>query len=145
MGFYLAVDLEEPAPLASNAGWGDVQEWGEGLEAEAFPQLVHLLEHGWSAAPPLFAELSQALQEQPPRSSDLATTLDGLLTLLRKAQGAEVVSVTDGMGPDDGQDEGGGQSGWQRTPQAPDFDKDAWSSKVRARRRAAAEGTREQL
>lgn len=129
MGLYLQIDLEDAEPLASSSGWGDVIDWTERLPSAGYSDLLHLAEHGWAPGANLFDELTRALQAETPRSADLAATLDNLLSLFRRAQGAEVVSVTDGLGPDDGKDEGG----WSRTPQAPDFDKAAFAARGRAR------------
>ena len=138
MGLYLQIGLQDPEPLASNSGWGDVIEWAERLDEAEFDNLAHLCEFGWAPAPPLLEELTRALQQEPPRNADLAATLDNLLSLFRQAQeGAEVVSVTDGLGPDDGKDEGG----WSRTPQEPDFDKAAFAARGRARMKGEPAGT----
>jgi hypothetical protein len=53
MAFYLQIDLEEPEQVATNTGWGEVLDWSERLDPGAFPNFVHLCEHGWAggAAP----------------------------------------------------------------------------------------------
>jgi len=47
MGFYLQIDTDEPQPLASLTGWGDVIKWAGGLPPKEVPALHHLCEFGW--------------------------------------------------------------------------------------------------
>lgn len=102
MGYYLAADLEDPQPLASNVGWGDFTRWVASLPREGFDTLRHLCREGWTGkAKALAAELGAGLKAHAPTRADVQETAAGLATLLEKAGSAEVVTVTDGLGPGD--------------------------------------------
>lgn len=97
MGYALQIDTADEVPLASNSGWGDFSRWVAGLPA-GFPALRHLCREGWTGkVAELRSELAAALKDHAPKA-DVKTTAAGLLKSV--PAGAEVVSVTDGLGPE---------------------------------------------
>lgn len=99
MGYYLQIDADRTEPLASNTGWGDFCRWVGSLPAGKCMALRALCAHGWTGEVAAAAQgLEMALKKAAPKQADVKTTADGLLKLLTDAKGAEVVSVTDGVG-----------------------------------------------
>lgn len=106
MGYSLQIDDAEDVPLASNAGWGDVVKWAESLDANEYGELRHLVEYGWSDEYELLIDqISVAMQHDSPESEETAHTVEGLADSLSAVDGAEVVTVTDGLGEDNGEDD----------------------------------------
>lgn len=106
MSLYLQVDLNEPQPLATNRGWGDVLDWIRSLPAGEYLALRHLGQYGWvEPVSAVTSDLAAALARHAPSSEDVRTTTAGMLETLRNGSTGEVVSVTDGMGSDDGEDD----------------------------------------
>lgn len=98
MSVYATLDGEISDQIASNGGYGDFGRWVDGLDVDAFPQLVHLREHGWTQNLPDFRQqLNQALEENPP-GPDTEEMAKGLSDLLDKND-AEVLTVSEGFGP----------------------------------------------
>lgn len=103
MGLYLLVGLKEAAPLASNTGWSDVLDWATDLPEGEFMVLRHLCQYGWTGrAEELRRDVREALDMEPPGKGDVRDTVENLLESLSDLDGVEVVTVTNGMGPDDG-------------------------------------------
>ncbi len=100
MSTYLTLDGGLPLDLASNRGWGDFVRWADRLDAGAFGQVAHLAEYGWCQEPALLrAQLAAALRLRPPDDH----TAGVARTLLEALDGpAEVVTITNGQGPDTG-------------------------------------------
>lgn len=99
MGYYLQIDTQEPQPVASLTGWGDVIRWVGTLSPAAAPSLHHLTQYGWDDAPgKVRAELVASIKTDAPTSDQTKGTLDNLIVLLEGADNATVVSVTDGLG-----------------------------------------------
>lgn len=99
MGLYLQIDADDGEPLASLSGWGDFAEWVQGLPAAESGQLRHLCEYGWSQEVSALArELAEMLADHQPGEADVRKTAADLRGTLTKAKGAEVISVTDGLG-----------------------------------------------
>lgn len=108
MGWSLQIDLAEAIPLATNRGWGDMLDWVKALPAGQFMGLRHLCQYGWVGPVALAArDLAAALAAQSPADHETRHTADEMLASLKAGGGAEVVSVTDGLGPDDGSEEEG--------------------------------------
>lgn len=99
MGFYLQIDTKDPEPLGSNTGWNDMTRWVETLPA-TYPDLHHLCQHGWTGnADALTEQVGLAAHYHAPKQADVTSTLANFAALLAKdGKGAEVVSVTDGLG-----------------------------------------------
>jgi hypothetical protein len=99
MGFSLQVDTDDAQPLASNQGWADLLNWVASLPDGEGLTLRHLGEYGWTGkVSELTSELSAALEDHVPGRADVRDTAENLLQMLKAADGAEVVSVTDGLG-----------------------------------------------
>ncbi len=96
MSIYLSCDGNEPLFLASNLGWSEFGDWADKLDAEKYQQVVTLWEHGISQeVDDLQKQLKSAIADESPD----ANTADVATSLLELSVGAEVVSITDGMGP----------------------------------------------
>ncbi len=105
--------------LATNSGWGEFGAWADALDATTFREVVCLWEHGYTRhVGVLVTQLDLALTRQPPTDPTVRDTAENLLKIAREAaaKGADDLSVTDGMGPseDDEEDE------WDE--EAADFD-----------------------
>lgn len=100
MAIYANLDTDEQEQIATNLGWGDFCRWADGLDTEQYGQVAHLRQHGWSQQLETLAkQLANALtSEQPP--PDVLSVGHTLLRFVRDAGEAEVVSISDGMGPD---------------------------------------------
>jgi hypothetical protein len=106
MGYYLAADQQDPVPLASLMGMRDLRLWVGSLPQGEFMSLRHLLEYAWEQdVDDLRAELAAALSAHAPQDADTRSTAAGLLSTLRAAGAVIVVTVTDGLGPDTGEEE----------------------------------------
>lgn len=105
MSLYLNDENEGQAPLASNQGWGDFSAWVGTLPVADAPDLIQLVEHGWSEkVTELRAQLAEALRTAPP-SRDVRSVA---ATLLEELPGATVLIVSDGMQPGSDEDGDGG-------------------------------------
>jgi hypothetical protein len=124
MGLYLNTDSQEQIELAANEGWSEVGKWIDSLDAENYPDLVHLWEHGWAEpVSALIDQIQQALQEKPPQSEALKTAAELLQSLSTLAPDGAVV-VTNGIEDDSQQ-----FSDWQESDHPRDHGKFAKSNK----------------
>ena len=105
MGYYLQIDTDDPAPLASNNGWGDVIKWAAKLPAARASAINHLCQFGWQDSVTLLKiELEECLKDSPPKDPQTQATVKNFIALLvshKDKDGkdkAKVVSVTDGLG-----------------------------------------------
>lgn len=104
MGYSLNLGTVDTQPLASITGWSDVTEWSQSADESEYAELLHLIDHGW--ADDLPALESQAAQAAGDADGSVKTTLANLAALLKnRPKAIASVSVTDGMGPDDGEPE----------------------------------------
>ena len=93
MSAYLTIDGKEPTDLASNVGWGSVCEWIDGLDSNAYPDLVHLREHGWSEPASAVREQLAAAMQDSPAEGHAADVIANLLETLA-GLGDESLGVT---------------------------------------------------
>jgi hypothetical protein len=99
MSVYLSLDGGEPIMLASNKGWGDVGRWADGLDVDAYGEVVHLTENAWSQElPKLEKQLRAAVKASKPKPT-VKSTLADLLSLLANRGSAEVVTINNGTSP----------------------------------------------
>lgn len=98
MSIYATFDESAGDQLASNRGWGDFVRWTESLDADTFPNVVHLAEYGWvDELPKLAAELTKAIEQHSPEAQGLDKTLAELIELVKANQDKEAIFITDGM------------------------------------------------
>lgn len=110
MGLYLSFDGALGTDLASNSGWGDFTRWTEKLGGA--PDLFHLVDYGWTGRPhAAAADLAKAMRDDPPDDGSVRSTAANLLDLL-KGTAAEIVSVTNGLGPNDAVPDAPGEKSW---------------------------------
>lgn len=99
MSIYAQFDDGEQKHLASNLGWSEFCQWAESLDSEQFPEVLHLSQHGWEQE---LESLIQQLEQSPePESENVGSTRESLIAILSGRGTADVLLVTDGMGPDD--------------------------------------------
>jgi hypothetical protein len=100
MGFYLQVDEEMPAMVASLLGWGDVMKWSDGLSHRSGVTIQHLCAFGWQDnVVALKIQLGECLKVSPPDDRQTRDTVENLLSVLSAHHGPiTVVSITDGLG-----------------------------------------------
>lgn len=102
MSLYLQIDLQDPQPLATISGWGDMLRWVETLPAGESEQLRLLREYGRSLRPALLrTELAAAVEKHPREKDGVADTARNLAALLDGVTDEQVALVTDGLGPDE--------------------------------------------
>ncbi len=102
MGYTLNLGSDDSVPLASLTGWSDVNGWSQSLAESQYSELLHLIDHGWSDDLPRLESQVQAAVGAAD-SDSVRSTMRGLLQSLKsRPAGIETVSVSDGMGPDDG-------------------------------------------
>jgi len=95
MSLYLHTDNDEQLPLASNAGWGLVGDWIEGLKGQSL--LKRLWRDGWAEpVGELRSQLANAIREDIP-VGDAAHTVKELYTVLMSLPTDSAVVVSDGM------------------------------------------------
>ena len=100
-------DTGDEFPLATVRGWGDFCRWADGLSAEDYPELIHLVEYGWSQhLAELAKQLAAALDAAAP-TEDVGHTARGLLHALTGRGEAEALAVSNGAVEGD-EDEGDG-------------------------------------
>lgn len=110
MAYSAIIGGTEQIPLASTQGWADAKSWIDELDAETFPLIVHLAEHGWTQdLPGVRKQIIAALKAQPPDDESIAKTMAGLALALKSAKG-ESLFVSDGTAVDDGGDDDGWES-----------------------------------
>lgn len=98
MSIYASFDEHPGEQFASNRGWGDFVRWAEGLDAETFPRVVQLVEHGHAAdVASLADELEKAAAAATPDAEGLDATIAALIHLFRANTSAEAVFINDGM------------------------------------------------
>ncbi len=98
------LDTGQMEQIATNKGWGEFSRWVRTLEMDQFPVLHHLVEYGWTQKVPEAREqLLTALGGK--QSKNVADIGAGLVTLIREAKLDDVLVITNGLGPDDGQDD----------------------------------------
>lgn len=96
MSIYAVINENEPEMFASVVGWSDIVAWAESLDAEQFPNVVHLTEHGYTEQiPQLIQEIESAIDIVAP-SESVASSLNELVGLLQDESG--VLLINDGMG-----------------------------------------------
>lgn len=96
MSYYAALDDKFTADFASNTGMADFGAWVDSLDADTYPELVHLREYGWDRdLPDLQTQLPAAVKEHPPEES-AASVADGLAKILASRGDAEVLTISDG-------------------------------------------------
>lgn len=105
MGYQLVIGGDEQVPLASSSGWADVRAWSDDLVDAEYPELLQLIDNSLSQnLPRLEADVTRALQSHP-ADPDVVTTLQNLSQVLAsRPPDVESVMVTDGFGPDDGEE-----------------------------------------
>lgn len=80
--------------IASNLGWSQFGDWVDTLDAEKYPALVQLWEHGNTGdLEALRSQLDSALIDSPPHQ-DVIDSAELLLAALNKNTEAEVLLVT---------------------------------------------------
>lgn len=97
MSYSIVFGSDEVVPLASVAGWRELSDYVEQLDVDQYPKLTDLVE--WAVAEDLQAlatEIESVVAENPP-DDDVASTLQELLTHLKKERNADVCFVTDGQ------------------------------------------------
>lgn len=96
MSVYATLDGAIGPQLASNQGWADFGSWVDDLDDDQ-EEVLHLREHGWCQhLPELSKQLKASLQTSKP-DDDVASIVQDLLDAI---DGAEVLTITDGMAPD---------------------------------------------
>lgn len=106
---------DQSQALATNSGWGAFGAWADTLDHHAYREVVHIWEHHYTREPAALADqLTHALSHFPPTDATVRDTAAGLLRAAHAASGSDQLVVTNGTGPDDGEDE------WDE--EAADFD-----------------------
>ncbi len=96
MSYEARLDTGPAIQVASTKGWGDVRRWADKLEVADYPQIHHLLDHGWSQdLPGLNAQLFDAVEAHMPDDAVLATVA-GLVDFLDEHPDAGAIVITDG-------------------------------------------------
>lgn len=98
MSIYITFDETAGEQVASNKGWGDFCRWVETLKGDG-PLDTLTVNGECSGISNLVTDLSDSLTSSPPEDPTVLTTAKGLLDLLSRDQGQEIVLVTDGTGP----------------------------------------------
>ena len=99
MTYYLIVGGQEQMPLATTSGWADLKLWSRILTPAAYPQLVHLIDHGWAQQlDSLALEIKKAMLAHAPDTESVAATLEDLYYAVAYSGEAASVFVSDGMG-----------------------------------------------
>lgn len=106
MAYDLVIGGTQQVDLATTQGWVAVKRWGAKLDEDEFDELLQLVEHGLSQdLPALQTQLMKAISDVPPETS-VAKTLASIVKALKaRSADAESAFVTDGMGPDDGEED----------------------------------------
>lgn len=85
--------------VASAGGWSDFIDAADGIDAEEFPELTHLADHGWSQKLDALAGEAEELASDEELSSGVADTLKTLADVADRASvSSESMIVTDGVG-----------------------------------------------
>lgn len=113
MSYELVIGGEKATPLASIRGWSDFKLWVDTLNADDYPQIVHLVEHSFcQKLDDLEEQLKESLRLAPPNKQSVVSTVKSLIaTLTARDSDAESAFVTDGTSEDDG-DDGEWQEDW---------------------------------
>jgi hypothetical protein len=100
MSYHVLVDDDYAGDVATIAGWKSLHEWSESISLQQFPQLCHLLDHGWSQHPAtLLREISKALSSRSAKKAGDNAVLKALKKAVRNAgKDAQVVQISDGVG-----------------------------------------------
>jgi hypothetical protein len=94
VSIYIAADESEPSFLCSNTGWGEFCRWADELDAEEFPEIVHLCDFGWCQH---IHELTDQLQDS---LADAAPDVASVgASLIEAASAVDVLVITDGLAP----------------------------------------------
>lgn len=94
-------EVGEQYQVASNTGWSEFGDWCESLDAEQFPNVVQLFEHGVTEdLRGLASELLVALEENSPDEKTMGV-VNNLLEALKTNEGAGAILITSGITPDD--------------------------------------------
>lgn len=105
MSYYIQTSVDDMEQIASNGGYGDLIRWVQKLPHQKAPNLRHLVRYGWSdRSREVAAELKACIKQQPPKGYVLETAT-GLLKIIAGAPNGSVLTITDGLGHDDGKDE----------------------------------------
>lgn len=100
MSYYLQSDGQLGQQIASNVGWGDFGRWADTLGD--YPEVAHFVDAGWSDEPALLlSQLVRAEKSNRPPNADTASVVGDVVDAIRSAGAKVVVSVTDGLGPDE--------------------------------------------
>jgi len=98
MSLYIQFDEDgNQYQVASNLGWSEFGDWVDGLDAEKYPQLVQLWEHGVSEdVPAITAEITTALADDDPDDPNIKDVAESVLHALNANPTAETVLTTGG-------------------------------------------------
>lgn len=86
----------ESFQVGTNTGGAELAEWATSLDAETYPELCHLFEHGWTDdAHLLQRQISNAIESDPPTDDVLSSALR-LMELCVGRGEDEVAMIGDG-------------------------------------------------
>lgn len=95
MSVYITFDETPGQQLASNSGWSDFGRWVETLDAETYPALCALWDHGeFEPVSAVLTDVRSARAASPPDDDTVASTLDLLEQALQEADQSGPVFVT---------------------------------------------------
>lgn len=93
-------DPEGGDQVATNDGWADYCDWVDDLDSGVYPDIAHLDDWGWCQnLPELETQLRTAIEETPPEDEDTLDVANGLLAIITGRGDAEVITITNGVGP----------------------------------------------
>lgn len=83
--------------IATNRGWADAVRWAEALDADDYPCVRHLADHGWEDdLDGLLDQLRESLEKHPP-SSDVDHVCEGLLDAISRHQSEGILVINGGV------------------------------------------------
>lgn len=77
MSIYATINEGEPEFFSSSAGWTNVDSWAEKLDESKYPNLIHLVEHGYTEKiESMIDEMDAAIKELTPDESVQKTLVE---------------------------------------------------------------------
>lgn len=98
MSYVAGLDTGHGVQVASNNGWAAFAAWVESLKGP-YPQLRHLVEHGWNDDFCLtIHDLAMALAQEPPEDASIASVGAEFMALERAHRDAKAIVISHGFG-----------------------------------------------
>ena len=101
MSYHAVIDGKPVGDIASTLGMGDFGRWVDSLDADTYPELCHLREHGWSQTPAKVLDELRAATAEGAMDASARSVADGLIRIISDNPDAHTLVISDGVGAEE--------------------------------------------